>query len=45
MSEQDSVNALDEVAERCRGDLRRAINDLQMNDFNNGEVGQIFSLI
>lgn len=44
MSEQDKDNALEELAERARGDMRRAINDLQMGDYGTSEVGQIFSL-
>jgi len=38
MSEKD----FEELAERSRGDMRKAINDLQMGDYNNGEVAQIF---
>lgn len=44
MSEQDINNALEELAERSRGDLRKAINDLQMNDFNNSEISKVFQV-
>jgi len=42
MSEQDINDALEELAERSRGDLRKAINDLQMGDYNRTEIEQIF---
>lgn len=39
-------DGLEEIADRSRGDLRRAINDLQMNDFgDNSEVGQVFNFV
>lgn len=40
ISEQD----FDELAERSRGDLRKAINDLQMGDYGHSIKEQIFTL-
>lgn len=34
-----------ELAERSRGDMRRAINDLQMNNFGHTEIEQILTLV
>lgn len=42
MSEKD--RALTEISERCRGDVRKAINDLEMRDYGGSETEQIFSL-
>lgn len=41
MAEED----FKELAERSRGDMRRAINDLQMNDFGHSEIEQILTLV
>lgn len=42
--ESMTVNEKDyeELAERSRGDMRRAINDLQMNNFGHTEIEQVF---
>lgn len=40
ISEQD----YEDLAERCRGDMRRAINDLQMGEYGKTSVEQIFTL-
>jgi len=42
MSEKD--RALTELSERCRGDMRKAINDLQMGDYGLSEAEQVFSI-
>lgn len=42
MSEKD--RALAELSERCRGDMRKAINDLQMGDYGLSETEKIFSI-
>lgn len=42
MSRKD--RALAELSERCRGDMRKAINSLQMGDYGLSETEQIFSL-
>lgn len=34
-----------EIAERCRGDIRKAINDLQMGEYGHTEVEQIFTTL
>ena len=36
---------LEEIAERSRGDFRKAINDLQMGEYGNSEIGQIFTTL
>ena len=38
MSEEN----LQELAEKSRGDMRKAINDLQMGDYGKTEIGQVF---
>ena len=40
ISEQDYK----EIAENSRGDMRKAINDLQMGDYGNTETAQVFNL-
>lgn len=44
MSEQDIDNALDDLADRSHGDLRKAINDLQMNDYGGSEISKVFQV-
>ncbi len=44
MSEKDIEEALGQISERSRGDLRRAINDLQMDGLRiNSETEQMFN--
>jgi len=43
MTEKDR-EALAELSERCRGDMRKAINDLQMGDYDLSESEQVFTL-
>lgn len=44
VSMSDKDRALGELSERCRGDMRKAINSLQMGDYDLSETEQIFSL-
>lgn len=40
ISEED----LKDIAERSRGDLRKAINDLQMGDYGSSEISKVFQV-
>lgn len=39
-----SDDDLRDIAERSRGDLRKAINDLQMGDYNSSEIAKVFQV-